>query len=65
MAGENEENRTYKPGEFGKLIGVCVKTLQRWDTQGILKANWTPTGRRFYTEVQYHEYIKNKARPRC
>ncbi|MDJ0620602.1 MAG: MerR family DNA-binding transcriptional regulator [Calothrix sp. MO_192.B10] len=31
----------YKPHEFAKLIGVSVKTLQRWDNQGKLPAKRT------------------------
>ena len=50
---------TYKPGEFAKLIGVHIKTLQRWDNNGTLKAYRTPTNRRFYTKEQYDEYINN------
>ncbi|MEE0296348.1 MAG: MerR family transcriptional regulator, partial [Lachnospiraceae bacterium] len=26
----------YKPKDFAELIGVSVKTLQRWDREGIL-----------------------------
>ena len=43
----------YKPKEFAELLGVSVKTLQRWDREGILKANRTPTDRRYYTYAQY------------
>ena len=28
----------YKPNEFAALVGVSVKTLQRWDNDGKLKA---------------------------
>ena len=28
----------YKPQEFAEMIGVSVKTLQRWDKEGKLKA---------------------------
>ncbi|MBD8940751.1 MAG: MerR family transcriptional regulator, partial [Lachnospiraceae bacterium] len=28
----------YKPKDFAELIGVSVKTLQRWDREGILEA---------------------------
>ena len=33
----------YKPKDFAELLGVSVKTLQRWDRDDILKANCTPT----------------------
>ena len=39
----------YKPKDFAELLDVSVKTLQRWDREGILKANRTPTNRRYYT----------------
>ena len=26
----------YKPQEFAEMIGVSVKTLQRWDKEGIV-----------------------------
>lgn len=47
----------YKPKEFSELIGVSVKTLQRWDDNNKLKAYRTPTNRRYYTYEQYLEYI--------
>jgi putative resolvase len=47
----------YKPHEFAEMLGVTVKTLQRWDKQGILKAYRTPTHRRFYTPKQYSDYM--------
>lgn len=47
----------YKPKDFGEIIGVSVKTLQRWDREGILKAYRTPTNRRYYT---YDQYLKFK-----
>ena len=46
----------YKPQEFAEMIGVTVKTLQRWDTSGKLKAYRSPTDRRYYTHKQYIEY---------
>lgn len=48
--------RNYKPKDFAALLGVSVKTLQRWDREGILKANRTPTDRRYYTYDQYLEF---------
>ena len=45
----NTKNITnYKPKDFAELLGVSVKILQRWDRDGILKANCTPTDRRYY-----------------
>ena len=49
----NTSNITnYKPKDFAKLLGISVKTLQRWDREGTLKANRTPTDRRYYTYDQ-------------
>lgn len=42
-----------KPKDFAEKIGVTVKTLQNWDNDGTLKAQRTPTNRRYYTEQQY------------
>ena len=53
----NTSNITnYKPKDFAELLGVSVKTLQRWDRDGILKANSTPTDRRYYTYDQYLQF---------
>ncbi|MDY2628306.1 MAG: MerR family transcriptional regulator [Lachnospiraceae bacterium] len=35
--------KNYKPKDFAELTGVSVKNLQRWDREGTLKANRTPT----------------------
>lgn len=51
--------KIYKPGEFAKLIGVHIKTLQRWDKNGTLKAYRGPTNRRFYTQEQYDTYLSD------
>lgn len=47
----------YKPKEFAEMIGVSVKTLQRWDKEGKFKAYRTPTDRRYYTYKQYIDYM--------
>lgn len=47
----------YKPHEFAEMLGVSVKTLQRWDNEGKLKAFRTPTDRRYYTHKQYVDYM--------
>ncbi|MGM9949417.1 MAG: IS607 family transposase [Lysinibacillus sp.] len=56
-------NENYKPKEFAELLNVSVKTLQRWDREGILKAHRTPTDRRYYTYDQYLEYKGVKGQP--
>ena len=52
--------KIYKPSEFAKLVGVSVKTLQRWDREGILKAGRTPTDRRYYTQDHYLQFLGEK-----
>lgn len=49
--------RTYKTGQFARLIGVDIKTLQRWDRKGLLVAYRTPTNRRYYTNEQLKRYL--------
>ncbi len=39
-----------RPHEFAEKLGVTVKTLQRWDKSGKLKAKRTPSNHRYYTE---------------
>lgn len=53
--------RTYKIGDFAKLIGVSVATLQRWDREGRLKAYRSPTGRRYYLREQADSFIGREA----
>lgn len=40
----------YNVREFAHLVGVSVKTLQRWDREGRLVAGRTITNRRVYTD---------------
>jgi len=54
--------KRYKTGEFAELIGVSVKTLQRWDNSNKLKANRNPSNMRFYTHEQYEQYVKEHER---
>ena len=58
----NTSNITnYKPKDFAALLGVTVRTLQRWDNDGILHAYRTPTNRRYYTYAQYLQFKGIKA----
>ena len=52
----------YKPQDFAGMLGVSVKTLQRWDREGKLKAFRTPSNRRYYTHKQYVNYT-NESKP--
>lgn len=47
----------YKPKDFAEMLGVSVKTLQRWDRENKLKAFRTPSDRRYYTHKQYVDYM--------
>lgn len=49
--------KVYKINEFAKEIGVCPRTLKRWDKDGKLVAKRTPTGMYFYTVDQLEEYL--------
>ena len=46
-----------KPKDMATRLGVSVKTLQRWDNEGILKAYRNPKNMRYYTEEQYLNYM--------
>ena len=49
--------KIYNIREFSKLVGKSVKTLQRWDREGILTSYRSPSNRRYYTQSQYNEYM--------
>lgn len=49
--------------DMADRLGVSIKTLQRWDREGILVAKRTLTNRRYYTEEQYLSYV-GKSQPK-
>lgn len=49
--------KIYNVTEFAEMIGKSVKTLQRWDRDGVLTAYRSPSKRRYYTQTQYNEYM--------
>ena len=49
--------KIYNVSQFAEMIGKSVKTLQKWDRDGILKAYRSPSNRRYYTYRQYLDYI--------
>lgn len=49
--------KVYKINEMAEKLGVSIKTLQRWDVTGQLKAKRTPGNHRYYTEDQYNDYM--------
>jgi putative resolvase len=54
------EEKIYDVAEFARLIGVSVKTLQRWDREGILKAGRKASNRRYYTEEHRKQALSHK-----
>ena len=49
--------RVYKIHEMAEKLGVSIKTLQRWDDTGQLRAKRTLGNHRYYTEDQYRAYL--------
>lgn len=49
-----------KIGEAAKLLGVSVKTLQRWDDDGVFKALRNPKNQRYYTDEQIENYVSKQ-----
>lgn len=47
----------YPIGVAAALLGVSVKTLQRWDNSGHFKAFRSGTDRRYYTRDLLKEFI--------
>ncbi len=52
--------KIYNVTQFAEMIGKSVKTLQKWDRDGILKAYRSPSNRRYYTHSQYMNYLGEK-----
>jgi putative resolvase len=51
---------TYNVAEFAKLLGVTVKTLQRWDREGRLVPLRSPGNRRLYTDDHLKQILGSK-----
>ena len=51
---------TYSITQFAKLVGVSVKTLQRWDREGRLSPARTPTKRRVYTDEHLAQILPRR-----
>ena len=49
--------KVYRIHEMAEKLGVSIKTLQRWDNTGKLRARRTPSNQRYYTEEQYLDYM--------
>ena len=57
MRYNEDMQSTYTVGQMARHLRKSVKTVQKWDRQGTLKALRTPTGRRFYTHSQLLDYF--------
>src|SRR5215472_9996423 len=53
----------YSVAQFAKQVGGSVKTLQRWDREGRLKAKRTLSGRRYYDEADLATALNLPQRP--
>lgn len=51
----------YTVGKAAEYLGVSVKTLQRWDADGRLKAERTASGRRVYTKAALDVLLRRPA----
>jgi excisionase family DNA binding protein len=49
---------TFSTGKAAAYLGVGVKTLQRWDREGRLMPERTPTGRRLYTKAALDAFLR-------
>lgn len=49
---------TISTGKAAKLLGISIKTLQRWEREGrLIPVGRTDSNRRLYTESQIREFI--------
>lgn len=49
------------PMEASRRLGVTVKTLHRWETEGRIKAMRTPTNHRRYDSAEVDALLKASA----
>ena len=59
-----ENDKVHSVGKFAKLIGKSVRTVQRWDKDGLLVAKHSATGRSFYTQLSISRNNWYLSRPR-
>lgn len=52
------ENKMYNRKEFAKKLGICADTLKAWERQGFLKPLRKPSGRPFYTDEDYNDFVE-------
>ena len=57
-------SKIYRLNEFAKRIGKSTQTLRRWDNEGRLVAKRTPTGHRYYDEMDIRKVLNCAASER-
>ncbi len=50
--------KKYKPREVCGILGICYKTLYRYDKADIFKARRTATNRRYYLKSDIEDFIQ-------
>ncbi len=55
-----QKAKQYNVREFAEMVGVSVKTLQRWDRAGLLVAGRSITNRRTYTDAHLGKALAQK-----
>lgn len=46
-----------KPKDVAEMLNVSIKTLQRWDRDGVFVASRNAKNRRYYTKEQVNKYL--------
>lgn len=57
---EIPSNQILTIGQAAALLGVSVRTLQRWDASGKLTSHRTLTNKRFYLRDDIEDFKVNK-----
>jgi excisionase family DNA binding protein len=58
MCSIDDMENTMSTGKAAKLLGVTVKTLQRWEREGrLIPVARTDSNRRLYTESRLREFL--------
>ena len=59
------ETRLLSPGEAARVLGIDVKTLERWADGGQVTTIRTPSGQRRYLAAETHLYAEFRAARRA
>ena len=51
------DEKLYSPKEASEILGVHIKTLQKWDRIGVIKAHRTPGGRRKFSQSEINRLL--------